>query len=284
MQIVCTSCQKIRLTDLDPSNEPMRRTAEEILTFYTKTLNDTVRQTFKVNNSLLTSTMPTLTLKCAHDSIEDPFTDEMIAPHFVADCFALCNYLADVVAKDKFDDSEPQLYMVRAANAEKHLEKTHNNVKKAEKSVAKAKNKLETAVKRSGESVTKAVVKATEARDKTKNALIKAERAAKQAEEKLKDATERAAESIKIQPAVIQCWIKALAELAKLVSHTTPDCVESCRMILPRGSKISDQHQCKKLQLLVCLIPDAFYRARAGFGSAHHVGRPMPRELPKSWS
>ena len=37
------------------------------------------------------------------------------------------------------------------------------------------------------------------------------------------------------------------------------------------------------MQLLVCLTPDAFDRARAGFGSAHHVGRQMPREVPKSW-
>ena len=35
--------------------------------------------------------------------------------------------------------------------------------------------------------------------------------------------------------------------------------------------------------MIVCLTPDAFDRARAGFGSAHHVGRLMPRELPKSW-
>ena len=39
----------------------------------------------------------------------------------------------------------------------------------------------------------------------------------------------------------------------------------------------------KKLQLLVCLTSDAFNQARAGFGSAHHVGREMPREVPKSW-
>merc|ERR1712032_115654 len=85
-----TTCQKIRLTDLDPSNEPLRRIAEEVSTFCTSTLNDAVRQMFKVNNSLLTSTMPTLTLKCAHDCIIDPFTKETIAPHFVVvDCVAL---------------------------------------------------------------------------------------------------------------------------------------------------------------------------------------------------
>ena len=188
--------------------------------------------------------MPTLTLKCAHDCIVDPSTDEKIAPHFVADCADLCNYIADAVIKDKRNDSEPQMYIVLAANAEKDLKRTHNNVKKAKKSAAKADNKLKTAVKKSGDSVTKAVLKAIAARDKAKHALINAESAANQAEEKLKDATGRAAESIKIQSAVIQCWIKALAELAKLVSHTTPDCVESCRIILPRGSKISGQHQC----------------------------------------
>ena len=39
----------------------------------------------------------------------------------------------------------------------------------------------------------------------------------------------------------------------------------------------------EKPYLLVCLTPDAFDRARAEFGRAHHVGRSMPSELPKSW-
>ena len=195
--------------------------------------------------------MPTLTLMCAHDCIVDPITDEEIAPHFVADCVDSCHYLADAVAKDKFGESELQLYMVLTENAEKELQRTDNNVKKAKRSVTNAENKIKTTVKKSGKSVTKAVAKATEARDKAKNALIKAESAAKQAEGKLKHATERAAESIKIQSAVIQCWVKALAELAKLVSHTTPDCVESCRIVPPGGSKINDQHQCTFVQIFL---------------------------------
>ena len=234
----------VRLTKVDPTNEPLRRIAEEVTLFYTKMLNDSVRQTFHLNSSSFTRPMPTLTLMCAHDCILDPFTDEKIAPHFVADCVDLCHSLADALAKHKFGDSELQLYMVLAKNAERELKRTSNSVKKAKKSVAKAENKIKAAVKKPGKSGAKAVAKATEARDKAKNALIKAESAAKQAEEKLKDATERAAESIKIQSAIIQCWIKALAELAKLVSHTTPDCVESCRIVPPGGSKINDQHQC----------------------------------------
>ena len=39
----------------------------------------------------------------------------------------------------------------------------------------------------------------------------------------------------------------------------------------------------KTLQLLVCLTTEAFNEARAAFGFSHHVGRPMPIELPKSW-
>ena len=39
----------------------------------------------------------------------------------------------------------------------------------------------------------------------------------------------------------------------------------------------------EKAYLLVCLTSDAFDRARAEFGRAHHVGRSMPSELPKSW-
>merc|ERR1712032_1627738 len=68
------TCPNIRLTKVDPSNEPMRRIAEEVSIIYTKTLNDTARQTLNVNHSLLTSTMPTLTLQCSHDCVYDPFT------------------------------------------------------------------------------------------------------------------------------------------------------------------------------------------------------------------
>ena len=170
----------------------------------------------------------------------DPSTKEKIAPHFVADCVDLCHYLADAVAKDKFGDSEPRLYVNLAVDAKKDVKRTHNNVKKAQKSVTTAENKLKTAVRKSGESVTKAVAKATEARDKAKNALINAESAAKQAGEKLKDVTERAAESIEIQSAVIQCWVK---ELAKAASPNIPDCVQIYRIMPPLDSKPNDQHR-----------------------------------------
>merc|ERR1712032_718919 len=145
---------KIRLTKVDPSNEPMWRIAEEVSIFYTKILNDTARQTLNFNSSLLTSTMPTLTLQCAHDCVDDPFTEETIAPHFIADCDDLCNYLADVVAKDKFGDSEPQLYVVLAANAKKDLQRTRIHVKKASKSAARAVKKLKGGSKQTSESGT----------------------------------------------------------------------------------------------------------------------------------
>ena len=222
----------------------MWRIAEEVSLFYTKTLNDTARQTFKLNNSLLTSTMPTLTLKCAHDCVVDPFTKEKIAPHFVADCVELCNYLADVVVKDKFGDSEPKLYVVLAANAKKDLQRTRIDVKKARNSAARAEKKLKGVSKKGSESGTPAVVEANVALAKANNALSKAESAFKQAEENLQDATERADESIKTRSLVIKCWSKPLGQLVKAASHPIPGCVQSCRIILPRGSKISDQHQC----------------------------------------
>jgi len=223
----------------------MWRIAEEVSIFYTKTLNDTARRTLNLNNnSLLTSSMPTLTLKCAHDCVDDPFTEETIAPHFIADCDDLCNYLADVVAKDKFGDSEPQLYVMLAANAKKDLQRTRIGVKKASKSVASAAKKLKRVSQQTGESGAPAVVEAKEALTKVNNALIKAESAVKQAEQKYKDATERADESIKIRSAVIKCWSKPLGQLVKAASHPIPGCVQSCHIILPRGSKISDQHHC----------------------------------------
>ena len=222
----------------------MWRIAEEVSTFYTKTLNETVRQTFHLNSNSLSSSMPTLTLKCAHDCIVDPFTNEKIAPHFVADCVELCNYLADVVAKDKFGDSEPQPYVLQAANAKKDLQRTRIGVKKASKSAARAEKKLKRVSQPTGESGTSAVVEANEALTEAKNALSKAESTFKQAEQYLKDAIERAHESIKIRSAVIKCWSKPLGQLVKAASYPIPGCVQSCRMIPPPDCKISDQHQC----------------------------------------
>merc|ERR1712032_1063089 len=112
--------------------------------------NDTARQTFKLNNGLLASSMPTLTLKCAHDCIIEPVTKETIAPHFVADCVPLCNYLADVVVKDEFGDSEPQLYVVLAASAKKDLKRTRIGVTKARKSAARAVKKLKRVSQQTG--------------------------------------------------------------------------------------------------------------------------------------
>ena len=234
----------MRMTEVDPSNEPLRRTWHDLTMFFTKVLHEAVRQTFNLNSSSSTRSAPTLTLKCAHDCIVDPLTDETIAPHFVGDCAKLCVHFADVVAKGKFGDSEPGLYVVLAENAKKNVTKTSKNVTKYKKSLSKAEKKLQNTIENSGEAATKAVVQATKARDKVKIALIKAETAAKEAEEKLKAATERAAQSIKIQFIVIQCWTKALAALATPVSHTAPDCVQSCRVILPPGTKSGGQHQC----------------------------------------
>ena len=171
----------------------------------------------------------------------DPFTEEKITPHFVADCVDLCNYLADVVAKDKFGDSEAKLYVVLALDAKKELKRTQIVVKKTSKLVARAENKLKVALRKSG---TKSTVEADETVTKANDALIKAKSAVKQAEKKVEDATTRADESIKFQSAVIQCWIKALGKLSKRASPTIPDSVESCRIILPAGSKINDQHRC----------------------------------------
>ena len=238
------ACQRMRLTKVDPSNEPMRRTSEQLALYYAKLLDGTVRQAFNLNGGSSTSCTPTLKLQCAHDCIVDPLTNERIAPHFVAECVDLCGYLADAVAKHKLGDNEPKLYVALAADAKKDVKRTLNNIKKAKKSVAKAEKKLTTAIKKSRQSITEAVVKATDARDKAKSALIKAETAAKLAEDKCKDATELAVESIEIQSAVIQCWIQALGALATSVSHTTADCVQSCRVVLPPGTKSGDPHQC----------------------------------------
>ena len=122
------TCKTMHMTEVDPSNEPLRRTWHDLTMFFTKVLHEAVRQTFNLNSSSSTRSAPTLTLKCAHDCIVDPLTDETIAPHFVGDCAKLCVHFADVVAKGKFGDSEPGLYVVLAENAKKNVTKTSKNV------------------------------------------------------------------------------------------------------------------------------------------------------------
>ena len=134
---------------------------------------------------------------------------------------------------------------------------TRIGVKKASKSAARAEKKLKRVSQQTGESGTPAVVEAKEALAKANNALSKAESAFKQAEQYVKDATERADESIKIRSAVIKCWSKPLGQLVNASSHSTPDCVESCRIILLRGSNISGQRQCTYTYV---------YMIHAGFG------------------
>ena len=36
--------------------------------------------------------------------------------------------------------------------------------------------------------------------------------------------------------------------------------------------------------MLIRLTPEAFDRARENYGAARHIGRQIPREIPKSWT
>ena len=233
--------QRIRVTNLDPKNEPMQRMAKEVALCYTKTLYDPVRQMLNPSKSSLTSTMPTLTLQCAHDCIVDPVTHEKIAPHFVANCVELCNHLADSVTKDKFGESETQPYVMLAVEAKKEMQRRQLAVKKSSKWAARVRKKVKVGLHKSG---TNSVIEAEEAVAKATNAVIKAESGVKQAEKDLEDATKRADVSIHLRSAVIKCWSKPLEELVKAASHATPDCVAHCRLILPPGSDIRGQRQC----------------------------------------
>ena len=108
------------------------------------------------------------------------------------------DYLADVVVKDKFGDTEPKLYVVLAANAKKDLQRTRVAVRRRRSAIP-------------------AVMEANVALTKANNALSKAESAFRQALQSLKDATERADESIKIRSLVIKCWSTPLGQLVKAV-------------------------------------------------------------------
>ena len=234
----------MRLTKIDPSNEPMRCIANDIALHYEKLLIGAVRETFGLKSSAFPSSNDCIALKCSHDCIVDPTTAQKSAPHFVADCVPLLNILTDAVTKSTYNDSQPQLYTVLAAIAKKELKRAQNDVKKRTNKVTKCQKKLKSLANNSGKSGTEAVEKANEALTNAKIAVIEAKSAAKQAEASLTDATERADESIKIQPDVIQCWRNALDNLTTGASYTVPSSVESCRILLPTGSKIGDQHQC----------------------------------------
>ena len=234
----------MRLTKVDPSNEPMRCIANDIALHCEKLLIGAVKETFGLKSSAFPSSIDCIVLECAHDCTVDPTTAQKSAPHFVADCVPLLNILTDAVTKSTYNDSQPQPYTVLATIAKKTLKRAQNDFKKANKKVAACEKKIKALAKKSGKSGTKAVQKANEALTKSKNAVIIAESASKQAEASLKDATERAGECIKIQPDVIQCWRGALGNLTTEASPALPESVESFHIMSPTGSTISDQHQC----------------------------------------
>ena len=154
----------MRLTDVDLSNEPMRRMSEEVAMVCTGKMTDAVTRKFGLQTTPRANS--TLSPKCLHDCIEVPGTKEKkketFEAHLFADCAGLCHDLADAVAKKNHADSEPEMYTVLAANAEKELKKTEKTVKKAKNSVDNATKKLAAAVKQSREA---AVAKATHTLD-----------------------------------------------------------------------------------------------------------------------
>ena len=235
----------MRLTDVDLSNEPLRRMSEEVAMVCTRKMTDVVTSKFGLQTTPRANS--TLSPKCLHDCIEVPGTKETFEAHLFADCAGLCHDLADAVAKNNHADSEPEMYTVLAANTEKELKKTEKTVKKAKNSVDKAVKKLAAAVKQSRES---AVAKATHTLDNAKKAFLAAESAHEDAQAKFKHASERAAESIRLYSKIALCWNDALEAIADPALDGTPDCIHSCRlMILPQSSKRGGQHQCSSFHI-----------------------------------
>ena len=235
----------MRLTDVDLSNEPMRRMSEEVAMVCTRKMTDVVTSKFGLQTTPRANS--TLSPKCLHDCIEVPGTKETFEAHLFADCAGLCHDLADAVAKNNHADREPEMYTVLAANTEKEMKKTEKTVKKAKNLVHKAVSKLATAVKQSREA---AVAEATHTLDNAKKAFLAAESAHEHAQAKFKHFNERAAESMRLYSKIALCWNDALEAIADPALDGTPDYIHSCRlMILPQSSKRGGQHQCSSLNI-----------------------------------
>ena len=243
----------MRLTKVDPNNEQLRRISEELGQHYTKALCVLARQAFDFKSNPNNRPIPSLLLKCAHDTFEDPLTRDKTAPHFVADCTDLCKHLADAIVKQKFGDKQDKLYEVLASNAGKTAKKFQKKIVNAKKVVSQATKKAKetaanvvTSSAKAKKAAAIAAKKLQQAQAKLTQAQVTADTAAAAASE----AVAKAGQAMVLARNIIQRWhvefgnATAAASAATASAIVKLDCLEGCRLcVLPCSKcKGSDCH------------------------------------------
>jgi len=134
--------QQVQLGGLDTENKELRRVAKGIVEFFTEFLCNAAGLTCAPS-----SIPPGRVVKCAHDVIADPSTNEKLAPHLVIDCVELCKPVADIAAKEGLGDSGLDPYDETAANARETVKATEKQLNTAKKQLTKANKRAKAAAK-----------------------------------------------------------------------------------------------------------------------------------------
>ena len=241
---IAKTSRSMRLTDLDLTNNPMRRVSKQLEDFCADMLLAIAKHTCGVESKYADFSTPNLVLKCAHDSIADPSTGEIISPHFVVDCTNLCKYIADLAVKTKFGDAGPLLYEVLASNAVKTAKKCEKAITKANKAVAKATKKAEQAAAKaakSGAKTNKAVEATAKSLEKAKAKRTQAQAAADTAATAVTEAAAKAAQTRTLAHSIVQSWRAEFDNVTACTSTATalvkPTCLEICQVYVPPCSK-----------------------------------------------
>ena len=234
--------------------------AQHLQEHFTLLLHKTAMSACGLSSIPTGRSVPSVVLQCAHDAIMDPSTQKKMAPHFIVDCTDACKIIADIAAKEMFNDKEKELYQVLATEATKHAKNTASKKSKAEKNVSKAekqRKKAEQKVKKAGASGGKAAVKAQKAVDtavkkleKASKELDQANKVAAQAKTNADAAAQKAKKAVEMQTDIIQCWRGVLDSRTTAKPHPSGvtaamlEQVESYFLWLPPCPKCEGQCQC----------------------------------------
>lgn len=241
--------KKVRQTKVDASNKALWKIIttlqEEFTTLFRAAITSNILQSVPRKSVLL----PT-TFKCAHDAFSD--SGVRMAPHLIADYTAASKQIADIIAKNRMQDTEDRSYELIARNAEKTAQRAKKKWDKAEKTVAVASKKIQaTAATKMGPGA-----KVSAGNAKQKKLFAKAQKAAadakaafNQASKTAADASNKAVVALNIQLDIVQRWQGVIAKMKPAASCTRNDVAfpthtDNCQLYLAPCAKCKDS-KCK---------------------------------------
>ena len=239
--------QQIRQSKVDVDNTLLWFIADDLAQYFTELLYTAAMPPGCRAGEF---TVTPILLKCAHDTIVDPTTNERLTPHMIADCTGMCKRLADATAKNRLKDKTNELYEVTAAKKKKESDAAKKVVDKAQKKASTLRDKIDALAKTLSDATLppQAVKKLKKSLVKTQGAFAKAEELLERAraeasklDKATADAAAKATEVLQIQETIVQSWRAAL-EAKNTSGSAPPPCIESCQLYPPPRSTGDDSH------------------------------------------